>query len=510
MDKLAYKKAYPSADSDNYVQPPHNIEYWIKSMREIYANVNKGIAFNDAFNLITEKWDHGDMMDFKNWMSYYQRGDHLAYKKADDESMIPMNLRGLIPGMPSREPQFIQPEEDDQVEKNQQATKAQELNREEMEKAELNAQIKALIGRLNSAERIATTKGIDKVLGPVYENWMRALHDLKREIQVAPFRNIKSGLLEDLIIRKGNQLAAAGHNQSAKMMYKLAQVAPPPLEGGDVPSAPPEATPPPSPLADPNSPIPEDPNLSTAPPPPEFAPTEDAKKEDDWAEEFLKGLSGMVDEKNDTQDVEDKTATLEVTEDDLVVYAQEAPIPPANLDAPKPEAVSTSPLESALSNVTVDQVIEKLQAVSNIFKNREVSRQLAVVDIMLDQLGLASYFPELAESTAKALESNQYCGTRVEDILGRLKGSITTPVEHEVDLAGEKPGASEGNAVGLKNTLENEKQKEDARQSAKEKAQNAQQDAAIANPQAVPAEVNTQELAQPAEVQAPPKPGVRV
>jgi hypothetical protein len=227
-NKIVYKKAYPSGDPDQYVQPPHNIEYWVKSMREIYANVNKGMAFNDAFNLITGKWDKSDMNDFKNWMSYYQRGDHLAYKKADDENMLPPNLRGIIPGIPSRNPQFML-EENDQNEKNEQAAKAQELNREEMEKAELNAQIKALIGRLNSAERIATTKGIDKVLGPVYENWMRALHDLKREIQVAPFRNIKSGLLEDLIIRKGNQLAAAGHNQSAKMMYKLAQVAPPPL-----------------------------------------------------------------------------------------------------------------------------------------------------------------------------------------------------------------------------------------------------------------------------------------
>lgn len=502
-NKITYKKAYPSNDYDHYVQPPHNIEYWIKSMREIYANVNKGMSFNDSFNLITEKWDKVDKMDFKNWMSYYQRGDHLTYKKADDESNIPLNLRGLIPGMPSREPQFNQFEEENVAEQNAAATKAQEKNREEMEKAELNAQIKALIGRLNSAERIATTKGIDKVLGPVYENWMRALHDLKREIQVAPFRSIKSGLLEDLIIRKGNQLAAAGCSKSAKIMYKLAQVAPPPLEGGDLSATP---TPPSSPLSDPNSPIPEDPNLPTSMPTP--MPLDETKKEDDWAEEFLKGLSGLVDEKNDVQDIKDKNATLEVTEDDLVVYAQEAPV-----DITQPvvaPAVPTSALESALSNVTVEQVVEKLQAVSNIFKNREVSRQLAMVDIMLDQLGIAGYFSELGEATAKALESNQYCATRVEDILGRLKGSIVTPVEHEVDLEGEKPGAAEGNAVGLKNQLEQDDLKDKARQSAKQKAQNAQEDAAIANPQVVPAEVNTNELAQPTEVQAPVKPGVRV
>lgn len=521
------KTAYPMGGDDQYVQPPHNIQKWIQDMRAIYSHVNKGMDFNKAFELITNGWEQMDKQDFKKWMSFYQQGNHLAYKKADyDEvSFIPKNdLRGIIPGMPSRMTNDESFEDENNIaEQNEQAQKLNKQNQELAEKVEIDAQIRALIGRLNSAERIATTRGIDKVLGPVYENWMRALHDLKREIQVAPFRTAKSSLLEDLIIRKGNQLAAAGFDKSAKIMYKLAQVAPPPLEGSDSPPAP---TPPSSPTEDPTAPIPEDPNLPSREPDPmpmaDAAPTEN--KDDAWAEEFLKGLSGLVDEKNDIQDINDKTAsdTLEVSEDDLVVYAQEAAIPsapaipatdspsasPTDAQAPQPLSMG-SELDTALSNVTVDQIVQKLEAISNIFKNREISRQLAMVDIMMDQLGIASYFGQLSEATAKALESNQYCGSRVEDILSRLKGSISTPVEHEIDLTGEKPSAAEGNAVNLKNQLQQDSDKDDARKKAKETASKAQEDAAISG-QTAPAEVNTQELAQPTEVQAPPKPGIRV
>ena len=220
--KSLNKKAYPSNDYDRNVQAPHNIEHWIKIMRTIYMHVNQGMNFNQAFDLMTNKWDKMDRQDFKKWMEFYQQGNHFAYKKADDENYLPPSLRGLIPGMPARYNEEVVSETP--VAPTAQQQKMEQQAREDAERAELANQIKALIGRLNSAERIATTKGIDKVLGPVYESWMRALHDLKREIQVAPFRNIKSGLLEDLIIRKGNQLAAAGHEKSAKIMYKYVHI----------------------------------------------------------------------------------------------------------------------------------------------------------------------------------------------------------------------------------------------------------------------------------------------
>ena len=39
---------------------------------------------------------------------------------------------------------------------------------------------------------------------------------------------------------------------------------------------------------------------------------------------------------------------------------------------------------------------------------------------MLNKLGISGFFPALAEATRSALESNQYCQTRVEEILSKL------------------------------------------------------------------------------------------
>jgi len=408
-----------------------------------------------------------------------------------------------LPGMPNRFQDL-----DDEIENkpliNKKTDKQIADEKEAIEKQQIADQIKALIGRLNSAERIATTQGIAKALGPSFENWVRALHELKKEIQVAPFRNIKSSLIIDLIVRKGNQLYAGGDQKSAKIMYKLAQVAPPPLnpspEGNDKPEAMPE--------------IPSEPNLSENIPTPELNTPSipEDNKDDAWVKEFLDGLEGNSNDKNDSKDA---TADLYVSEDDLKVYAQEVPLtaptePGADITQaiPQPE---NDKFEQALAGVTVDDLIAKLEAVSNIFKNREVSRQLAMADIMMDQLGLASYFSNLGEATAKALESNQYCATRVDDILGKLKGSVVVPADQAVDLHGEKPGAAEGNAVGLKNQLELEKNKEDARKKNREDIANKTEDAQIANPQApIPEAVNTEALNAPTQVQAPTNPGVRV
>ena len=506
------KRAYPSNVDDLYVSPPYNISEWLTAMRYIYAYVNKGMSSIEAFDKITNGWDKMAKQDFKNWMNYYQSGGGSAYKRAELEKkaqFMPGNfldlndLKAEMPGMPNRYQDLEEIESPALINKKTEKQKADE--QAQFEKEQAAQLIKALIGRLNSAERIAVSEGIARILGPSYENWIRALHELKKEIQVAPFRTVKSNLIIDLIVRKGNQLYASGDVKSAKVMYKFAQVAPPPLEGTDTPPIPPSEISPE---------LSNDQNL----PEPSLTNPEELKKSpenggDEWVEEFLNALEGVNDDKNDSLDVS-ASDDLYVNEDDLKIFAQEAPEPaiqPNSDLAPAAPIPQNGKFEQALAGTTVNDVVEKLTAISNIFKNREVSRQLAMVDIMLDQLGLASYFPELAEATSKALESNQYCATRIEDVLGRLQGSVNVPENQALDLEGVKPGAAEGNAVGLKNQLEIEDAKEKARKKNREDVANKQEDAQIANPQtAVPTEVNTEALNQPTQVQAPTNPGVRV
>lgn len=491
------KIAYPSSGNDIYINPPHDINAWLKALRYIYAYINKGMDETKAFDTITNGWDNMNKQDFKNWKKYYESGSGTAYKKAElskNAQYFPAgfldsnDLRSILPG---NQAQFADEEQENPVIVNKQTEKQKAEEKERLEKEQIAQQIKALIGRLNSAERIATTEGIAKALGPSFENWVRALHELKKEIQVAPFRTTKSSLMTDLIVRKGNQLYASGDVKSAKVMYKLAQVAPPPLEDTNIDIKEPSPPANDAPIETPSSSIVEN-HL-------------DNNEDDAWVSEFLNGLEGSIDDKNNIMDAK-ASDDLYVTEEDLKIYAQEIPNPGTDVTQAIPEPEGNK-LEQALAGTTVDDVIAKLEAVSNIFKNREVPRQLGMVDIMMDQLGISSYFSELGESISKALEANQYCATRIEDILGRLKGGIEVPAENVLDLAGDKPGAAENNAIGLKNKLELEKQKDDIRKKKREETSNAQEDAQILNKQP---EVNTEALNKPVNIQTPQNNGIKI
>jgi len=80
-------------------------------------------------------------------------------------------------------------------------------------------------------------------------------------------------------------------------------------------------------------------------------------------------------------------------------------------------------INELFDDIKVSDITTRLEALSKVFQNREIARQLNIIDLMLDSLGLAGFFPSLAEATKSALESNQYCQSRVEEILSRLLSS---------------------------------------------------------------------------------------
>ena len=55
--------------------------------------------------------------------------------------------------------------------------------------------------------------------------------------------------------------------------------------------------------------------------------------------------------------------------------------------------------------------------------DRRVIRMLAEFDIILDKLGIASMFPELAESQSKLIDSFSYALTRVSKMMGQLSNA---------------------------------------------------------------------------------------
>jgi len=186
--------------------------------------------------------------------------------------------------------------------------------------------------------------------------------------------------------------------------------------------------------------------------------------------------------------------SYDVLPDDLFSFAQEMPAPevlpstpvapPAQVMAPvapAPRAQAVPPakttievsedpeefaetkvhkktddlLENALSNITVNDVIERLDTLVNLFRTREIPRQLAIIDLMMDQLNLSSFFPGLAEASSKSLESNQYALSRIEEVLSKLKGSIKNPKNKEIDLMGFQPPAETSADIQTENVRAN-------------------------------------------------------
>lgn len=148
-------------------------------------------------------------------------------------------------------------------------------------------------------------------------------------------------------------------------------------------------------------------------------------------------------------------------EESIVVEENEGTIEEDNTD---------DVIDAALNNITIDDAIKRLEMLVSIYKKREISRQLSILDIMMDRLGLGAFFPSLGEAMAKSLESNQYISTRIEEVLNKLKGSVESVSAMEwVEGTGEST-TPQSRAVSkhLKQEQEKEKHKKKLRREMEE------------------------------------------
>lgn len=470
------KTAYPHG-TVNLMEHPRNLQKWMETMRTIYSYANQGHDFNHAYEKLTETWDPVEKLDFKHWMAFYQENNHKKYSQA-------MKIANLFNKIPVDNLKASLPKIEVPLPKNP-------ILSEEQKKEEIKKKIRAIIGRLNAAEKLATDPEVQKELQKVLDigigKWLEELQWVKRQVQLAPMKNIASPILEDLIHKHANILENQGFSKAATLLHKIAQMAPPPGM--------------------------EDPGMAPV-------PAQDSPGMDDpegAMRELIEGMNNSFDsEEAQADDSEmEKEAALTV-----VAQAVPAPVPlPAPVDEvslePEPEgevvteedpapgsgSTANDAFEAALANIKVEDVIIKLEAVANIFRTREVSRQLAMIDLMMDRLGIASYFPSLAEASAKQLEGTQYALTRIEDILSKLRGSTETHPDDQFDLTGPGqriepiPQASIDN-VQRNLMVEDSKEKAVKEQKKKEKL----------NPPPPPPSEVPEELQQPAQVTPPPAP----
>ena len=532
------KTAYPLGQSGLLSKNPRNVRKWMKSMHEIYLMVHHGEIYNSALNHVTAEWDIMEKNDFKNWLSFYQEGAHEKYVTAaidddlsylqfggDGAPMIPFSaLTGTLPKgrsmMPNMNRLKHNVEEDEE--------EAQAAADAEVERLEVrDKKVKSVGGRLRSVLRLLSDEDVQEVLDGKLDcsiaDFVKQIQELQRHIMLVPLKNKKSSILEDIIIQKGNRLIAQGFPIAGDLMRKMAQDAPMGAEpdlGEDVGD-------PPS-VEDLEGGAPEAISDEMGDMGSEMDEVPDFEDETEWVQKFKNNINNINEDRGSVKDLnfiddlveftveaqalpteppteeammpQNEEVTMEVEEDpELEVTEEPDPTDPALDLAPEGERPEES--ESgmgSLDNVTIEGVVERLERVSNILKNREIPRELAWIDFMLDKLGLASYFPALAEATKSALESNQYMSSRVEDIVSRLRGSITPETPIELTTTEPEAEATSDTINQIRQNLESGEQKE--RQKKEQKQKGLEEEAPA--PNAIP-----EELQQPLNVEtAPPTP----
>jgi hypothetical protein len=500
--KAITKIAYPQGYENVYIKSPHSMQKWVQAMRQIYANKMRGQDYNKAFEEVTKEWGNNERLDFQSWLRFYQSGGQVAYKTAnikcvaEDYSAGPgylpySALKSRIPGIPN----FIDVQDnyDQQMEAKQ---------RQAQETANISEKINKLIGRLNSAEKLFTSVNFTKILGGEYDKWISGLHELKK-ILYSKHPHITAATVGDLIIRQGNRLRADGCPKAGRLMEILAAYQMSTMNSLDALIKTAQEIPPPpvgeKPAEDPMAGL-----GGAVDTPPTSDDDKDLSDPDGAMKEFVENLTGDSDDADDSAKKEaefiDTDALIVVAEDGFYRFAQEMPQihtkDPTRLVQPKPTGDKGNPdagdnaIDRALKNITLPDTIAKLESIIQFHRNRQISRELLIVDLMLEALGIAAFFPSMAEAAKSSLDSNQYVLTRLEDVLGKLRGASA---------------AQDGSLDALKDKLDQQAENQSKRREDKEKADMVPGGAAPEGPpEAKP--VPEKELAPPAKIQPSPQP----
>ena len=370
------KTAYPMSENYFFKNPflGYNLQSWASCVHKIYETVYKdGTDYSDAVTKFSSNIsDDDERANFLNWLRYYNHGEHLKYdnqapvkiaslrKEADYSSSL--NTDGLYKNY------SISSDEDSVsdfvLSHDRQVNEAKESGESKLNyknwKKKFNTALRRVDKILKESE--------DYIDPDKYEEIAGVLNKL--DVQVGKIRLQVSA--SDISFRAAGQLTKLGFKDGASVLYKYAQEAAPPSADAPVPgpeSAPDEAAPQEVPAVDPG--------LEKAEEDRKAAERADATK----GKEVMKGIE---------------------------------PVPGKDDDEYK---------EIMSGNVSIQDASHKLEQIAGTLADRRIIRYLAEFDIMLDKIGIASMFPELAEAQSKLIESYSYALTRVTKMLGMLSNS---------------------------------------------------------------------------------------
>jgi len=494
----SYKKSYPNYDNYISYPSPRKTDKWVDAVKTIYYRVHKGEEKSAALQNVIAGWDKMEQLDFKNWIKYYEEKAHKKYSEAEEKpartkiAQVSYWANDNKPGyfLPIQQERSVGDDIDFAKDPKSNSLVHDEEKRELIEK-----QRNKIVSRLDSAEKLLRSQEGQLFAGNEFETLMHIIYELKKKIHTVNKITTSTRLYEDMIIREANILTKKGFTRASDYLFKLADDAAlsasqpdnPMTSGGGLPGAVPGQAPGQMPMPN-NSPT----NSQL--------PGETEKPISPGMKGFLDGLAGDEDE-TDAESAEDDE--LEVQEaEDWIVEAQAAPdAPPPDAapepapPAPKPAATKKAPvgkdqplevaedpevvaatafdqkMDQMLQGIKIEDALTKLEDLAKIYKTRELPRQLSLVDMMLNHLGIGTFFPELAEATTRSLDSNQYILTRLDGIISRLRGLTQT---NPVDLKNQNAVPSTPELDAAKNKLQQDQDKDKAKKQMKKQQEESQ------------------------------------
>jgi hypothetical protein len=402
------KIAYPNPFGQNYdVEGEVDINKWLKTVHLIYDSVQKeemtkekALEYYSNFLDIEREED----TRFKKWFKYYSEGEHLKYSSDEEQDMkksaVYMSNLGQAASTYSHGGGssyvgsgngFNMPGDSFDGSTFDEAAEMSKSNADESDA--FGSWKGKLHGALRRIDKLLRSKHMN---GEKYKLLAEHLLNLSHQVHCLKL----ASTISDVTYKTANTLERHGQADVAEMLIKLAQEVPPPAEA----VLPEEAAMPGSTQAA----LPEE----AAMPEEDLNPTEVAPDPNDPKSAIPSG--------DDVDPVELKDIT---------------PMPGAR----------PGEYEELAGTISLDDAARKLDEVAGMLADRRIIRQLAEFDIMLDKIGIASMFPELAESQSKLIDSFSYALTRVTKMMGQLANAKSIS-ESRSDLPGKRE--SEGEPSG--------------------------------------------------------------
>lgn len=410
--KKIIKTAYPNIDHYREgVESEADMSRWLKTVHLIYDSVTKEeMTKENALDYYSNflDIDSDEDLRFKKWFKYYSTGEHLKYSSKEDgymkkESVYMSNLgqggtpyyhggqsaylnKGTGNNMPGDS--FHGSVFDDVVETSER--KAHKGEKFGSWKAKLHTAIRRIDKLLRTDEYMDSD---------TYKILAEHLMNLSLQVQMLKL----SSTLSDVTHNTANKLNKFGCAEGADLLRKVAQEVPP-------------------------------------------QPVEDAPPVEQMAPEQAEGLDSETAAPEEAAPIpESEAAPGMATPEEAAEPGPADGIPRSDdVEPAKFEDITPIPgarpgeYEELAGSVSLEDAANKLDEVAGMLADRRIIRQLAEFDIMLDKIGIASMFPELAESQSKLIDSFSYALTRVTKMMGQLANAKTL-----VDAQSGIPGAGE-------------------------------------------------------------------